>query len=342
MKKRVFILLILFISCKEKVVYNVVENNTFHMDLTLAFGSCNNQGIQNVLFDEILKNKPKVFVWGGDVIYSDTDNPLILANNYKKFKQDSVYQNFKKHVKIIGTWDDHDYGVNDGGFENPIKAEAEQLFLDFLDVSKSDVRRKQEGVYSSATIKKDTNSVKIILLDTRYFRTKLTKDPSGKKRYIPNAYNQGTMLGKTQWKWLENELKTSKADFNIIMSSIQFLSDKHGFEAWANMPHEMDKMKDIIVKSKAKNVLILSGDRHIAEISKTNIGKYRYPLIDFTSSGLTHAYTSFSGEENPCRVSKVIHQINFGLVKFDFKSNRVLFEIRGKNNALLEQFIQQY
>ncbi len=342
MKKRVFILLILFISCKEKVVYNVVENNTFHTDLTLAFGSCNNQGIQNVLFDEILKNKPKVFIWGGDVIYSDTDNPLILANNYNKFNQDRVYQNFKNNVKIIGTWDDHDYGINDGGFENPIKEEAEQLFLNFLDVSKMDKRRNQEGVYYSTIIKKDTNSVKVILLDTRYFRTKLTKDISGKKRYIPNVYNQGTMLGKTQWKWLENELKTSKADFNIIMSSIQFLSTKHGFESWGNMPHEMDKLKNIILKTNAKNVLILSGDRHIAEISKTNIGKYKYPLLDFTSSGLTHAYTSFSGEENPCRVSEVIHQINFGLVKFDFKSNRVLFEIRGENNALLEQFVQQY
>ncbi len=342
MKKTIILLLIVVTSCKQVVIKKEFIETKFKPDLTISFGSCNNQNLPNKLFNEILKNKPKVFIWNGDIIYSDTDNSLILANNYNKFKQDSVYQKFKNNLKIIGTWDDHDYGINDGGFENPIKEEAEQLFLDFLDVSKMDKRRNQEGVYYSTIIKKDTNSVKVILLDTRYFRTKLTKDSSGKKRYIPNKYGKGTMLGNKQWKWLENELKTAKADFTILVSSIQFLSTKHGFESWGNMPHEMEKLKNIILKTNAKNVLILSGDRHIAEISKTNIGKYKYPLLDFTSSGLTHAYTSFSGEENPCRVSEVIHQINFGLVKFDFKSNRVLFEIRGENNALLEQFVQQY
>ncbi len=342
MKKLIILFLIVVASCKQVVIKKEFIATKFKPDLIISFGSCNNQNISNKLFNEILKNKPKIFIWNGDVIYSDTDNPLILANNYKKLKQDSVYQNFKKQIKIIGTWDDHDYGINDGGFENPIKKEAKHLFLDFLDVSKNDVRREQDGVYSSMTIKKDSNSVKVILLDTRYFRTELTKDFSGKKRYIPNKYGNGTMLGKTQWKWLENELRTSKADFTILVSSIQFLSTKHGFESWGNMPYEMDKLKDIILKTNAKNVLILSGDRHIAEISKTNIGVSKYPLIDFTSSGLTHSYTSFSGEENPFRVSEVINQINFGLVKFDFKSNRVLFEVRGENNVLLEQFVQQY
>ena len=30
-------------------------------------------------------------------------------------KNDSAYINFTKKVPIIGTWDDHDYGLNDGG-----------------------------------------------------------------------------------------------------------------------------------------------------------------------------------------------------------------------------------
>jgi alkaline phosphatase D len=38
------------------------------------------------------------------------------------------------------------------------------------------------------------------------------------------------MLGVTQWAWLEKELTISKADFNVIMSSVQLLSAEHGFE----------------------------------------------------------------------------------------------------------------
>jgi len=341
---RYFTLIFVFLlmSCKQEDNKKATEKPAFQNDLTISFGSCNNQRIPNILFDEILKNKPKVFIWGGDVIYSDTDDAKILEANYKKFEANKSYRNFKRKVKVIGTWDDHDYALNDGGIENPIKKASQQLFLDFLEVPKDDKRRVQEGVYYAETIKKGENSVKILVLDTRYFRTELTKDSSGEKRYIPNKYAEGTMLGEQQWKWLENELSTSKADFNIIVSSIQFLSNKHGFEAWGNMPHEVDKLEKMIINSKAKNTIILSGDRHIAEVSIKNIGDYRKPLVDITSSGLTHSYTNFHGEENPFRVTNVVYQINFGLLKFDFENNKILFEIRGKNNKVLEHFTQQY
>jgi alkaline phosphatase D len=340
MKKLLFSLLtsLLIFSCSTKKQAESINAPNFNKELTIAFGSCNNQRKENTLYDDILKNKPKTWIWGGDIIYSDTDNPTVLVKNYTKLKN-SNYKSFKDSIEVIATWDDHDYGINDGGIENPIKKEAQQAFLDFLDVSQDDVRRKQEGIYTSKIIKNGNNSVKIIVLDTRYFRTKLKKDPSGKKRYLPT--NEGTMLGEKQWNWLEKELKNSKANFNLIISSIQFLSNKHGFESWGNMPLEVKKLEDLIVSSKANKVIILSGDRHIAEVSSKSIGT-SYPLIDITSSGLTHAYKSFHGEENPYRIGKVIFEKNFGLIHFDFSNNSVLFEIRGEDNILLEAITQEY
>lgn len=342
MKNFIFILFLSIVSCsKTSTTKEPVKTKTDNY-LTISLGSCNNQIAENVLFKEILKNEPKVFIWGGDIIYSDTDNPKILETNFKKFKQDSVYQDFASKINVLGTWDDHDFGINDGGTENPIKKEAQTILQDFLDIPKEDISRETEGVYYSRILNKGNNSVKIILLDTRYFRTELTKSPTNKRRYVPNEYGEGTILGAEQWQWLENELTNSKADFNVIVSSIQFLSNKHGFETWGNMPHEVDKLKNLILKTQAEKVVLLSGDRHISEISKTNIGKFKYPLVDFTSSGLTHVYSSFSGEKNPFRVSNVVYEINFGLVKFDFDNNKVLFEIRGKDNVVLEQFTQEY
>ena len=341
MRKTIVLLLslLIFASCTNKKQVKPTIATKFNKELTIAFGSCNNQRIENTLFDDILKNNPKAWVWGGDIIYSDTDNPTVLVKNYTKFKNNSNYKKFREKTTIIATWDDHDYGINDGGIENPIKKEAQQAFLDFLDVPQDDARRSQEGVYYTEIIKNGENSVKIIVLDTRYFRTKLKKDPSGKKRYLPT--NEGTILGGKQWKWLEKELYKSKADFNLIISSIQFLSNKHGFESWGNMPLEVKKLTNLIVSSKAKNTIILSGDRHIAEVSSKSIGT-DYPLIDFTSSGLTHAYTNFHGEENPYRVSEVVFEKNFGLIHFDFSNNSALFEIRGEDNKLLEAVSQEY
>jgi len=309
---------------------------------TLAFGSCNNQFMPNHLWKEILKNKPDIFVWGGDIIYCDTYDMKFMRKNYEQQKNDSTYQDFTNKIEVIGTWDDHDYGINDGGAEYSKKDSVQQIFLDFFDISQNNPRRKQKGVYFSKKIKINKHIINLILLDTRYFRSALTKDPSGKKRYIPNKKGEGTFLGKEQWQWLENELKNSKADFNIIMSSVQFLSYKHGFESWGTMPHEVEKLKNLIAESKASGVIILSGDRHIAEISVDSIANIPYPLIDVTSSGLTHSYTSFTGEENPYRVGTVASDKNFGILKFDLKNQIVTIELRGENNKLFETYSQKY
>lgn len=343
--KKIFLigLITVFWSCQKANLSSktnqVSEQKT---DFVLSFGSCNNQEIPNELWKEIVKNDPNIWVWGGDVIYSDTHDMAFMAKNYATQKADTAYQNFAKKVPVIGTWDDHDYGVNDGGIEYPEKDIVQQLFLDFLDVPANDSRRQRPGVYFSAIYPVGAHSIKVIVLDTRYFRTSLTKNPNGNKRYVPNNYGEGSMLGEAQWLWLKQELDSSKADFNIIESSVQVLSCEHGFETWGNMPHEVDKLKSMIVDSKAKGVIILSGDRHIAEISKTEVANLAYPLIDITSSGLTHSYSNYSGEPNRYRVSEVVSQKNFGLIKFDFKTRKAYFEIRGLNNVLYQSYIQQY
>lgn len=329
------------ISCIDKTNKNAVNNENFS-DFIISFGSCDNQNIPNLMWDQILKNNPNVFVWGGDIVYSDTENMQLMKKNYKQQKSDSVYQNFIENVFIMGTWDDHDYGLNDGGIEFEKKDSAQQILLDFLDVDSLNIRRTRKGVYYSEKFEIEENSIKIIVLDTRYFRTGLTKDPSGKKNYIPNSYGEGSILGNEQWQWLKDELNHSKANFNIIVSSIQFLSKNHGFESWGNMPHEVDKMKDIISKSSAKGIILLSGDRHIAEISKDSLSNMNYPLIDFTSSGLTHAYSSFNSESNEYRISDVISDKNFGILKFNFLQNQVTMEIRGENNKLYQTYVQNY
>jgi len=333
----------LLISCNtadKTTVTNNLEPKT--ADFILSFGSCNNQNIPNEMWREIVKNQPDVWVWGGDVIYSDTHDMAFMKKNYIQQKRDTAYQTFLKKVPIIGTWDDHDFGKNDGGKEYPEKDKVKELFLNFMDAPANDIRRTRGGVYYSKTYTVQDKSIKVIVLDTRYFRSKLTKDPTGKKRYIPNDDLNNTMLGDAQWQWLKQELDNSTADFNIIESSIQVLSYEHGFETWGNMPSEVTKLEKTIANSKAKGVIILSGDRHIAEISQTQVPEMTYPLIDITSSGLTHSYSSFSGKPNKYRISEVVSKKNFGLLKFDFKSNKVTFELRGLKNVLYLSKTQQY
>ena len=342
--KYIFFLFLILISCKTNAKQHdkTLSYQVDSYDFVIAFGSCNNQVLPNVLWNEILKNKPDVWIWGGDVIYTTAEDIAVMQKDYQKQKRNPEYADFIKNVEVIGTWDDHDYGLNDGGKENSKKAEAQTLFLDFIDTDKTDKKRAQEGVYFTKDYAIDNKIIKIIILDTRYFRTALTPDGLTRKRYKPNAYGEGSMLGKAQWEWLANELQNSKASFNIIVSSIQFLSSEHGYESWGNIPHERDKLVNLIKSTKAKNTIILSGDRHLSEFSKKEENGLAYPLIDFTSSGLTHSYSNFQGEPNKFRVGKVVSEKSFGILKFNFLKNKVTLQMRGENNVLQQELIHQY
>ncbi len=337
----------LFFNCKFRKAQDPTDGGItgikdIEVDFVIAFGSCNKADKENLLWDDILASKPDVWVWGGDNIYADTKDMEVLRTMYRAQNRVTGYKALKNKVPIIGTWDDHDYGLNDGGVEFGAKRGSQREFLNFMAVPESSPRREREGIYASHVYHVPGGNVKIIVLDTRYFRTALSPDNTTEKRFKPNADVGGTVLGEQQWKWLERELKTSQADFNVIVSSIQFLSDEHGFECWGNFPHEVDRLKHMLVTSRAKRVLFISGDRHISEFSSAAVEGLSYPLIDFTSSGLTHTYSGFQGEPNPYRVGNVVSTESFGLIQFDFKAKKAQFKMLGDKGAILGAIQQAY
>ncbi len=307
---------------------------------TIAFGSCNNQEKKQSMWKYICRNRPDLWVWLGDNIYGDTENMALMASKYEKVKNAPGYKILKSISPVIGIWDDHDYGVNDGDKNYPRKIESKNLMLEFLDVPLDADVRKREGDYQSFLLGEGENKVKIILLDTRYFRDTLTADTISNQRYIPNR--TGDVLGDVQWEWLEKELTNSDARLHLIGSSIQVISEEHFFEKWANFPLARTRFLDLLVKTKVKNAVILSGDRHIAEISRMDLQGLDYSLYDITASGLTHTYKGKSEESNRWRSGKLLQEKNFGIIKINWSEEEPILtiEVRGEDNDLfMEQQI---
>jgi alkaline phosphatase D len=325
-----------FVSCNESTAPKLLTKLPASGDnFRLSFGSCNNHLLTNLLWDDILQSEAQAFVWGGDIIYADTEDVSKIRRYYTELAALESYAQLAATMPISGTWDDHDYGLNDGGFEFSVKAQSKEALFEFLQVSADDPSRNREGVYRKQLLEHGQYSVDIYHLDTRYFRSSLTQGANG-KRYQPNPYGQGTMLGKAQWQWLETQLKESTADLIIINSSIQVLSSEHPFEKWNNMPHERERLI-ALVDASAVPVVILSGDRHISEFSVMPPSQNRsFPLLDFTSSGLTHAYSGFSGELNPFRVNTVVSEVSFGILDVDFTNKLLTGYIVGDNAEVLE------
>jgi alkaline phosphatase D len=297
----------------------------------IAFGSCSRENKEQPMWQYILDNQPQLWIWLGDNIYGDTDDMALLKQKYERQKSHVGYRKLLTSTPIIGIWDDHDYGRNDAGKEYAYKKESQQLMLDFLDVPSNSHRRKREGAYEAYTYGPRDKQVKIILLDARYFRDSLQKQG---KAYMPNV--NGDILGDAQWKWLEKELTSSSASFHIIGSGIQMIPEQHMYEKWANFPKARKRLFELLASTKAKGVILLSGDRHIAEISKYENASIGYPIYEVTASGLTHSATTNQGEPNKYRVKHLVNELNFGMISIDWNKNpvEVHLQVRGLNNGL--------
>jgi len=297
---------------------------------TIAFGSCLKQTRPQPIWESVRAGKPDVFVLLGDNIYGDTRDMEKLKGKWDTFDAFPEFKKLRADCRLLAIWDDHDYGENDAGREFPKKAESQKLFLDFLGEPKGTQRRKTPGIYDSVTIGPKGKRVQFILLDTRYFRTALKRAPKrekGKGPYGPDDSDKAELLGQAQWKWLEGTLR-EPADLRVIASSIQVVSTTHGWETWGNFPKERERLLALLGKTKSKGLLVLSGDRHSAEISKLE-GALPYPLFDITSSAMNQKQRP-QDEENPHRVGERYFEENFGLLKIDWSKpdTRVTMEIR--------------
>lgn len=301
----------------------------------IAFGSCSRHTSENQLWKEINNSNPDIWLWAGDNIYADTHDMVKMREMYSLQKNRDGYKQLAGNAVVYGTWDDHDYGVNDGGKFYSRKKESKDLLLDFLDVPANAEVRKHEGVYQSYTIGSGKNKVRIILLDTRYFRDTLMASASGGKRYEINP--DGDVLGEEQWKWLEGELSNSDAKVHMIVSSIQFIANDHGYEKWGNFPMARQRMLDLLKRVNPSFTFFLSGDRHIAEISRLDVSGLPYPLYDITSSGLTHTWTVIGTEKNTARVGPLIVERNFGLIDLKWKKGKpgVYVQLVGPGGKIL-------
>jgi alkaline phosphatase D len=327
-----FVLLLSFstlLSCnsgKEKVIEEEVRQDTSFT--TIAFGSCNKHDLPQPLWKPILEEKPDLWIWLGDNVYGDTHDMALLASKYQAQYKQEDYVDVRENMDVIGIWDDHDYGINDGGVHYAMKAESQQLLLDFLDVPEEDERRKRKGAYAAYNFGEGDQKVKIYLLDARYHRDTLLKDAGN---YIPNL--EGTILGEEQWAWLEEEFKQSDARINIIASGIQFIAEDHPFEKWANFPNERERLMQLIADSGIASPLLLSGDRHIGEMAKANLPNGE-EIVEVTSSGLTHTWKEWRPEENRYRiVGDHVDELHYGLISIDWTKNTMDLAIKGEDNT---------
>ncbi|MCH1495211.1 MAG: alkaline phosphatase family protein, partial [Rubripirellula sp.] len=139
----------------------------------VIFGSCIKQDQPMPIFEEMLKLKSDLALLIGDNIYGDTDDMAVLREKYQTLRRNPHYSAFERSVPILATWDDHDFGLNDGGADFEKRSESQAEFLNFWNVPKDSARWDREGVYQCEILGPVGSRLQVILLDTRFFRSPL-------------------------------------------------------------------------------------------------------------------------------------------------------------------------
>jgi alkaline phosphatase D len=298
----------------------------------IAFGSCAHQDKPQPIWQAVLAYRPELFIFTGDNVYGDVTSAAMteLRQAYAAAEKVEGIARLRAKVPVLATWDDHDYGQNDGGGDFAHRQQAKQLFLDFWDIAGDDPRARRPGVYHAEIVGPPGERVQIILLDTRSFRSPLRPTDQrgvlGKEAYLPDPDPSKTMLGEAQWAWLRAQLE-QPAELRLLVSSVQVLAEKHGFERWGNLPLQRKKLLDLIAETGARGVVILSGDRHIGALYRLRQA-VPYDLYEITSSGLNMAY-AHNRDIGPLRLGEVYGLDNFGTIDIDWQAGEVTLAVRG-------------
>ncbi|TWU03080.1 Phospholipase D precursor [Symmachiella macrocystis] len=297
----------------------------------IAFGSCAKHWQYQPIWETVIARKPDLFLFLGDAIYADNDGKTAwevtkqqLQGEWNRLADKPEFQRFRATVPMMATWDNHDYGTHDGGAEFKLKEVSKRIFLDFFSEPLGSPRRQRAGIFDAKFFGPEGKRVQVILLDTRTFRGPFKLDERSKAErakigkvggYVPHDDRSIPMLGDAQWVWLEQQLR-KPADVRLVCSSTQIVPDQKGMDEWGCYPHERQRLFDLIDNTRANGVILLSGNVHFAEVSK--VETKAYPLLDFTSSGLTHINEAYAKSENEYQVAGPFTKLNFGIVEIDW------------------------
>lgn len=263
--------------------------------------------VQKKAWSYILREQnPDAIFLLGDNVYADkrigvyegpADVETIWLRHVETRKQLFLFKS-PKLIPIFATWDDHDYGVNDGDESFVHKKSAQRFFEAFFPMDQIE-GALEPGPGVSRHFQAFGQD--FFFMDDRYFRS---------------SQSDGKHWGAEQEQWLWSRLKKSTSPAWILNGN-QFFGGYHNAESF-----ESDHPKNFryVLSQLRKHpypVLFVSGDRHFLEVSRIPSSHLGYPTFEITTSAI-HAKV-FPGlwkkSPNPNQIVGVDDKMNYVIVQ---------------------------
>ncbi|MCC7440480.1 MAG: alkaline phosphatase family protein [Bdellovibrionales bacterium] len=262
------------------------------------------------MWKQAAKDEAQVAFLIGDNAYADKDvgvykgpaDPATVWKRMVETRQLIPYFRNRDLTPVFATWDDHDYGVNDGDRTYAHRRESTEIFKAFFPMD-GIAGTYEEGPGLARSLR--YAGQRIVFLDGRSFRS-----PNGQ------GGADETHLGSPQERWLETLLSGEPVPTWLILGD-QYFGAYHGFESYErNHPASFRRFLTSLKKSKSP-LFFVSGDRHLVELMAIEPGVLGYPTFEFTTSAI-HAKvfpSSWDKTPNPRQIEGAANALNYGLIE---------------------------
>jgi alkaline phosphatase D len=302
----------------------------------IAVASCMDDSFikrQKPMWQSLVGKNPDYIFLIGDNSYSDKHffqkgpaKPQTLWSRNIETRMNIELFKINPLVPILATWDDHDYGANNGGKDYKYKKESKEIFKHFF--SQPDVKGVSEnGPGVSLNFKAFGQN--FVFIDNRYFRVTDAKKPF-----------EQTHWGLQQEKWVLSKLDSAK-ELTWLIQGDQFFGAYHTFESYEGLSPYSFKSLLAKIDKKSSPVFFVSGDRHLTEIMKITKPDLSYDTFELTSSGI-HAFVfpdAWAKNKNPRQLVGASGVFNYSLLDILPKKSNNIFSLDvrsyGENNKTL-------
>jgi len=263
-------------------------------------------GEQASMWGELLEKRPDVLFLIGDNVYADfpigvpPPDPAALWRRYAETRSRLAVFRADPLVPIVATWDDHDYGANDGDSGFAHKAEAARTFAAYFPQEPiADVFERGPGVSSRLIV----FGQQFFFMDDRSFRSPVGAKPE-------------THWGAEQEKWLSASLGRGAAPA-WIFNGDQFFGGYHRFESYEGRHPRSFAGFHSLVRRGAVPAVLVSGDRHLAELMRIPAGYFGFTTFELTTSAI-HAKTfpdAWKDSPNRRKIEGASGVLNYAVVE---------------------------
>lgn len=323
--------------------FNTVD--TKKENIRFAYASCMADDYRfneviDPMWEQMRQQNLDLVILNGDVVYVDSFEFV----ERKKATELDVWFRFIDslqrlpiyhwtHLKpIFSTWDDHDFGTNDGDRDFISKKGAKKVFLAFFGGKNIEnvYKLEDDSVYSLF----NSNHQKMLFIDDRYFRQ------PNKDQKVQEKYGH---WGEKQHHWIMSHLNDETTPVWIFNGNQVFSGNELSFKESMQSNHpEHFKLFTNELKNSKSTVVFASGDIHFSEIMAPPQELLGYQTYEITSSSM-HSYTG-DGWDNPLRVPGAFtKEFNFMIINSRNVNGSLLIDVESwglKNEPYFKKSIQ--